>query len=85
MGRRMRATQHPSNNEVLGAPQGWVQDELPCSALPITRAYDGSVPTITSFWRPTAEELAALNAGALVALHIVGKSMPPAAIGVDGA
>lgn len=79
----MRPTQHPSNNRVLGAPVGWDQDELPCSALAITDMVHEGVPHVVSFWLPTAEELAALNAGGTVALWIVGRTMPPAAVSVE--
>ncbi|MBT2299247.1 hypothetical protein J7E70_02105 [Variovorax paradoxus] len=77
----MRPTQHPSNNRVLGAPPGWNQGgELPCSALAITDATQGGMPCVVSFWRPDAAELALLNAGGLVALSIVGGTMPPASV-----
>lgn len=79
----MNKIQHPSNNGVLGAPAGWDQNQLPCSALPITRTEWDGVPAIVSFWKPTPEELEALNKGAAVFLSIVGNSMPPVAIGVE--
>jgi len=44
--------------------------------------YEG-VPHVVSFWMPTAEELATLNAGGTVALWIVGRTMPPAAVSVE--
>jgi hypothetical protein len=77
----MNAVQHSSNTRVLGAPRGWVQGELPVHALPITDAIAGDkVPTVLSFWKPDAEELAMLNAGGLVSLSVVGITMPPVAI-----
>ncbi|MBT2326103.1 hypothetical protein J7E62_27620 [Variovorax paradoxus] len=79
----MRPTQHPSNNRVLGAPAGWDQSELPCGALAITDTVVDGMPHVVSFWRPTAEELATLNAGGTVALWIVGRTMPPAALCVE--
>jgi len=79
----MDRTQHPSNNLVLGAPIGWDQGELPCSALPVTRvAYEGQ-PAMLSFWRPNAAELEQLNAGGLVALCVFGTSHPPVSVGVE--
>lgn len=81
----MIRTQHPSNNAVLGAPAGWNQGELTCSALPITRTECEGQPAIISYWRPTVEELAALNAGACLALWVIGRSMPPVMLVVDGA
>lgn len=79
----MNRTQHPSNNAVLGAPAGWDQKELPCGALPITRTECQGVPAVVSFWRPTPEELAALNVGGSVALWVMGYTMPPVSLGVE--
>ena len=79
----MNRTQHPSNNAVLGAPKGWDQDALPCNALPITRTECDGHPAVVSFWKPTAEELQALNEGRPVALWVVGETMPPVALMVD--
>ncbi len=81
----MNPTQHPSNNRVLGAPKGWDQSALPCGALAITDMDIEGMPAVVSFWRPDAAELAALNAGGLVALQIFGQTMPPAAVGVVAA
>lgn len=78
----MTPTQHPSNNRVLGAPPGWNQRELPVRALAVTDTVLEGIPCIASFWRPDAEELAALNAGGLVMLHVVGRSLPPVALAV---
>lgn len=78
----MDRTQHPSNNSVLGAPIGWDQDQLPCGALPITRLQVDGQPCMVSFWRPTADELAALQAGALVSLWVYGSGHPPVSVGV---
>lgn len=78
----MRKTQHPTNNAVLGAPTGWDQGELPCGALPITRTEVDGVPAVVSYWTPSAQELAALNAGKPVALWVVGQTMPPVALEV---
>lgn len=79
----MNKVQHPSNNAVLGAPAGWNQAELPCGALPITRTEVGGQPVVVSYWRPTAWELAVLNAGGSVALSVLGTTMPPVSVDVD--
>lgn len=78
----MNPTQHISNNRVLGAPAGWDQKELPVHALPITDTTLDGIACVASFWKTDPAELAALNAGGLVMLHIVGRTMPPAAIAV---
>jgi hypothetical protein len=80
----MNRMQHPSNNGVLGAPVGWNQDELPCGALPITRTEVEGMPAVVSYWTPTPEEMAALNAGAPLALWVIGSTMPPVSLSVDG-
>lgn len=81
----MKKIQHPSNNGVLGAPAGWDQIELHCSALPITRTHVGDLPAVVSYWRPSAEELAVLSAGGSVALWVMGSTMPPVNLSVEGA
>ena len=83
----MNKHQHPSNNDVLGAPKGWDQGELPCSALPITRVtYKGCKflqQGVDSYWKPTADELAVLNAGGSIVLSVLGVTMPPVQLSVD--
>jgi hypothetical protein len=79
----MQKIQHPSNNGVLGAPADWDQGELPCGALPITRTHVGDLPAVVSYWRPSVEELAVLNAGGSIALWVVGATMPPVMLDVE--
>ena len=79
----MQRSQHPSNNDVLGAPRGMTIDE--CNALPITRIqYADGTPAVASFWRPTAEELALINQGQCIRLVTLGTTHPPLMLGVDG-
>jgi hypothetical protein len=78
----MRFIQHTSNNGVLGAPPGWDQKELPCGALPITRTEIDGHAVMVSFWKPDADELAALQAGKAVALLVYGNVHPVVAISV---
>lgn len=79
----MIRTQHPSNNKVLGAPEGWDQGEIPCGALPITveRDAEGNV-FLTSYWQLSDEERAAIAGGGLVRLTILNNSHPVVALGV---
>jgi hypothetical protein len=79
----MNNFQHPSNNDVLGAPKGWNQAELPCDALAITRSEYGGMLVVKSYWRPSAEELAVLNAGGSVELAVLGHTMAPVMLSVD--
>lgn len=79
----MNSVQHSSNNAVLGAPADWDQAELPCGALPITHTHVGDLPTVVSYWRPSVEELAALNGGGAIRLWVVGATMPPVMLDVE--
>jgi hypothetical protein len=80
----MRYIQHPSNNTIFGAPKGVPAEE--CSALPVTKGYDGNGrPTIRSYWRPDAQELAAINAGKPIILELWGTTLVPILLLVDGA
>lgn len=82
-GTDMRRTQHPSNNSVLGAPDGWDQESIPCNALPITRCEIEGQAAIASFWMPTKEEIARMALGHPVVLYVLGSGMPPVAIEVE--
>lgn len=79
----MKSFQHPTNNFVFSAPQDWDQKKLACAGLPVTKGTSQGYPVIVSYWRPDAEELAALNAGKAVTLSIIGNGMPPVALGVE--
>ena len=81
----MNRVQHSSNNAVLGAPAGWNQAELPCGTLPITRTHVADLPAVVSYWRPSAEELAVMNAGGAVRLWVVGATMPPVMLDAEAA
>lgn len=80
----MNFTQHITNNRVLGAPPGFNTDERYCNALPVTATEIDGMPAHVSFWRPTAEELQQLAAGALVTLCVYGALHPPVWVGVEG-
>lgn len=83
----MKPFQHPSNNDVLAPPSGVSSAE--CRPLPITRIWfdmpnGGHQPGVISYWQPTPEELALLNAGRPLYLSFVGLTHPPVALGVQG-
>lgn len=73
--------QHPSNNRVLGAPAGVPIEE--CRALFITDTAMNGAHAIASFWKPSPEELALLNAGKPVVLIVQGYTHPPLFVGVE--
>lgn len=79
----MRPTQHPSNNDVLAAPPGVAH--VDCVPLAITRVqYEGGMPGVWSYWRPSDAERQAIANGALIRFSAWGVTHPPVAIGVDG-
>lgn len=79
----MRPIQHPSNNDVLGAPKGVSIDE--CKALPITRVkYPNGMAGVWSYWQPSEAEKQAITNGAPVRFSCLGITHPPVSIGVDG-
>lgn len=78
----MNFHQHKTNTGILGRPKG--VSTLDCEGLPITRVEFENTSVVFSYWRPTPEELAALNAGKSVRLGIWGMTHPPVYIGVEG-
>lgn len=83
----MNPIQHRTSNDVLRPPAGASREE--CKPLYITRIhYDmpdgGSAPGVISYWQPTAEQLALMNAGAPVFLSFMGATHAPVAVGVEG-
>lgn len=79
----MRVTQHPSNNDVLGAPAGSSIEE--CRPAPITRTlYADGTPSVSTYWQPTEAERAAIAAGAMVQVEVLGVTMPPMIVGAEG-
>jgi hypothetical protein len=70
-------------NRELGAPKGWDEEKHgKCEPLPVFAEVVNGHICMTSAWKPSAEELASLNAGAAVALVIYGSVHPPVAVGV---
>jgi hypothetical protein len=67
---------------LLGPPPGTPRGE--CGALPVKRVQVGTFGGyFMSYWKPTPEELAALNAGAHVALAVHGGAHPPVWLDVE--
>lgn len=66
-----------------GAPRNWDENrDGPCGALAVRVTYNCeetlNIKWCESAWEPTAEELAALNAGGQVILRVVGWQVPVA-------
>jgi len=68
----------------LGAPSDWTDVDGPCEALDIADVETADGNFMLSAWHPEPEELAALNAGGHVVLHIRGYSHPVVALSVIG-
>lgn len=66
----MTPIKHPHCNDVLRKPEGMTEDE--CRDLHIWR----SGGCVWSFWKPDAEELAALVVGGSVALSVMSETHP---------
>lgn len=80
----MKLTQHVTNNSLLRAPRGMTQDE--CTDAPITRIYyeHQDLQAVRTYWLPTPEELAVLNAGGVVQVQVLGDTMPPMYVTTKG-
>jgi hypothetical protein len=70
----MNPIQHPACNDILRRPPGTTEEE--CGDLHIMR----NDTQVWSFWKPSAEELLALNAGGTVGLIVEGRTHPPLSI-----
>jgi hypothetical protein len=79
----LNPTQHPSNTTILHPPPGVPNDV--CRPLAITRfTYGDGSHAVSSYWRPTDAERAAIAAGALVCFTAQGSTHPPVLLTVDG-
>lgn len=77
----MNPVQPPSNNLRLEPPAD--RDEArngACLTLHCTRDGNGN---LLSFWKPSPEELAHLNANGHVVLSVAGQMPPPVWVGAD--
>lgn len=64
----MEIVKHPLCTASLGAPSD-MQDGS-CASLPVMYNHDEYGTWAQSFWKPTAEELATMNAGGGIILHV---------------
>lgn len=75
----MEIVNHPLCTTTLGAPSDMLED---CSGLPVAYQIDQHGTWAVSFWKPDADEQAAMNAGGGVALRVraVGRQHPVVSI-----
>lgn len=79
----MNIYQHPACTAFIGAPSD-MQDGS-CDALPVAIQTDEHGTWSVSFWKPEPAELARLNAGGAVSLHVRahGRQHPVVAVGAQ--
>ena len=73
----MNPVQFPQANDSFGAPSG-MEEEV--AALPVFKGIINGMPGNMSAWKPSPEELEALNNGGLVYLTIYGVGHPVVSI-----
>jgi hypothetical protein len=78
----MDIVKHPLCTHLLGKPSDLTDTQ--CAALPIIYEETEEGIFAVSFWRPTPEELAQLNAGEHIALWVraIGRQHPVVALSV---
>jgi hypothetical protein len=71
----------------LGAPKDWAKErDGVCATLPVrTEIINGGLPSMTSAWLPTPEEIERIAAGAPIFLRVVSISHPPVMLEVGKA
>lgn len=71
----------------LGAPEGWTPEkDGDCAHLAIVDVkVQGGQNVMVSSWQPTPDEIAAIQAGAPIYLHVWGSMHPPVAVAVGPA
>lgn len=77
----MHPIRHPTNDTAFHPPEGVSEEE--CQTLYATTGELNGHRCVWSFWTPTADELAALNAGRPVILGVWGDTHPPVYLGVE--
>lgn len=74
---------HPGATRRYAPPLDWDEAKHgPCGTLEVAELDTPSGPFMESLWRPTAEDLAALNSGACIVLGIRGNVHPVVYLGV---
>ena len=68
---------------IIGEAQGYLG--LPLRDEEIHCSVNGLTPSMLTAWEPTPDEIARINAGALVLLRVLGTAHPPVMIEVGEA
>lgn len=72
---------HVTHNKRLGRPADMGPTE--CDSLTVRDDYFVGRRCVVSHWRPTDAEIEALKSGALIALCVLGDTMPPVALWLE--
>lgn len=69
-----------ANIKEMKKPNGWKDED--CGTIPVWHGMQNlpsgaQYPAFVSFWRPDADDLAALNSGGGIYLLIVSNGLPP--------
>lgn len=67
---------------MFGAPDNWDGTSVSCDTLAVSVGTMGAYRALRSYWKPTPEELALLNANGSIELSILGHNHPPVALNV---
>ncbi|MDF8365089.1 MULTISPECIES: hypothetical protein [Achromobacter] len=71
----MDIVKHPNTTQTLPAPPDWNNADGPCEPLPVICEVDSQGQGwMTSFWRPSDEEIARLRNGAAIALTVAANT-----------
>lgn len=69
----------PEQNFTFTKPEGWTDEQ--CSDLNVWKGHDtNQQPRIISAWKPSKEDLDALNNGGVIYLDIVSSGQPPVSL-----
>ena len=83
----MRSVQTPGETRLLGLQQGFeglsVRDEI--ITLHLANGQTAQFPCMVTTWRPSADDLANLQAGMPIRLTLMGNAHPPVRLEVVGA
>lgn len=72
----MRISRHRSNDGLFEAGEAM-------SAMPYTRSDMAGCQTLTTYWRPSAAEIAAIQSGRLVRVEVIAGSLPPLSVEIE--
>lgn len=82
----MKAIEPKNTTHIMRAPKTWNADEAgaDCDDLYTIVEDTGGTRTITSIWKPSEDELRALNCGHGIMLMVYSRLMPPVMLDVTG-